>query len=222
MDLADFEKRAAILVNDAAAVLAGTKSDSYANQWVDTEAFAQLRSASLSFLRNTFGVDHSYYKEFDKGVTDSDPTDTRIAKGILEAARSEVAGGWSVTTIGIVSASIFADFLEMAQHLLDSGYKDAAAVMTGSVLEEQLRQLANKYAVPIEHLQSGKLVPSKADTISADLVKAQAYNKLDAKNVTAWLDLRNKAAHGLYAEYTKEQVVLMHQGVSNFMARNII
>jgi len=49
--------------------------------------------------------------------------------------------------------------------------------------------------------------------------KASVYNKLDQKNVTAWLDLRNKAAHGKYDEYTKEHVELLMQGVLNFFTR---
>jgi hypothetical protein len=38
--------------------------------------------------------------------------------------------------------------------------------------------------------------------------------------VTAWLDLRNKAAHGQYADYTKEQVALTLQGVRDFISRH--
>ena len=37
------------------------------------------------------------------------------------------------------------DFLDMAYHLLENDYKDASAVMIGSVLEEHLRQLCNKF-----------------------------------------------------------------------------
>lgn len=55
--------------------------------------------------------------------------------------------------------------------------------------------------------------------MNADLVKANVYNKLDQKQVTAWLDLRNKAAHGKYTGYSKEQVDLMIQGIINFMSR---
>jgi hypothetical protein len=43
---------------------------------------------------------------------------------------------------------------------------------------------------------------------------------LDQKNVTAWLDLRNKAAHGCYSEYQNENVRLMIAGVLDFMARH--
>jgi hypothetical protein len=46
------------------------------------------------------------------------------------------------------------------------------------------------------------------------------YNKLDHKNVIAWLDLRNNAAHGKYNEYTQEQVELMLSSVSDFISRN--
>jgi hypothetical protein len=45
------------------------------------------------------------------------------------------------------------------------------------------------------------------------------YNLLDQKQVTAWLDFRNKAAHGEYKAYTAEQVKLMNQGVVNFITR---
>ena len=49
-----------------------------------------------------------------------------------------------------------------------------------------------------------------------------SYNKLDQKSVTAWLDLRNRAAHGRYEEYTRDQVELMVQAVTEFMARNAV
>ena len=39
------------------------------------------------------------------------------------------------------------------------------------------------------------------------------------KNITAWLDLRNSAAHGDYAAYTKEQVKLLIASVQNFIIR---
>jgi hypothetical protein len=55
--------------------------------------------------------------------------------------------------------------------------------------------------------------------MNADLTKQGVYGKLDQKNITAWLDLRNKAAHGLYDEYSKEQVVLLLASVRDFIAR---
>ena len=187
--------------------------------FVDEELFHAFRSASLSFLAMTFGKDHIHYVEFNSKVDQSKPYYAKIGRGILSAAREELAGGWLTTTKGLISAEIFSDFLEMAQHLLGEGYKDPAAVMAGSVLEEHLRQLCQKHGISTEITKQGRPQPKKADALNADLAKKEVYNRLDQKNVTAWLDLRNKAAHGKYQEYTEEQVALMLQSLSDFMVR---
>lgn len=62
------------------------------------------------------------------------------------------------------------------------------------------------------------MVPRKAEAINADLAKS-VYDKLDQKSVTAWLDLRNKAAHGKYSEYNEEQVRSMLGAVREFIGR---
>lgn len=105
----------------------------------------------------------------------------------------------------------------MAEYLLQQGYKDAAAVIVDSVLEEHLRKLSQKHGIPVVHGGSG---PKKADTLNSDLAGANVYSKLDQKSVTAWLDLRNNAAHGKYDQYTKEQVALTLEAVRNFVARH--
>jgi hypothetical protein len=111
---------------------------------------------------------------------------------------------------------VFADFLEMAEHLTDSGYKDAGAVIAGSTLEAHLRKLAVKYG--LSPTSGGR--PTKADTLNAEIAKAGGYSKLDQKNVTAWLGLRNDAAHGNYAAYDKSQVTLQIAGIRDFITRN--
>ena len=60
----------------------------------------------------------------------------------------------------------------------------------------------------------------KPGRMNSELTKAEAYSKLDQKSVTAWLDLRNKAAHGKYDEYDLKQVALLNQGVRDFISRN--
>ena len=108
----------------------------------------------------------------------------------------------------------------MARHLQEGGYKDAAGVITGSALEPHLRQLAKRAGVSIEKSTSKGVRPKKADQINAELAKAATYPVMDQKNVTAWLDLRNKAAHGHYGDYQSEQVALMIDAVRNFMTRH--
>ena len=135
--------------------------------------------------------------------------------GNLRGLRAAYQAGYLATVAELVHAELFADFLEMADYLLSEGYKDPAAVLGGSVLEEHLRQLAVKHSVPV--VVGGK--PKKADLLNSELAAAGVYTKLDQKSVTAWLDLRNKAAHGKYAEYMKQQVELLLQSIRDFMVR---
>ena len=135
--------------------------------------------------------------------------------GIAESLLRDVESGYLKTHEELIHANVFSDFLEMSEYLLSQEYKDAAAVMIGSTLEVHLKKLATKYSVATE--SSGK--PKKADKINAELAKAKVYSTLDQKNVTAWLDLRNKAAHGEYDTYDKRKVELMLDGIRNFMSK---
>ena len=87
----------------------------------------------------------------------------------------------------------------MAAYLVGDGYKDAAAVMAGGVLEEHLRKLCGKF---------GCVLPAKPklDAMNADLAKVTAYSKNDQKQVTAWAGIRNDAAHGDYGKYGEGEV----------------
>jgi len=219
MKIEDIKTRVDELISLAGTVLETSYRIEGFGTYVSSELFGRFRSGSLSFLRSTFGIDHPIYTEFDKKVNTQDKSETETGRGILIAAKIEIDGGWLFTVKSLVSAEIFSDFLEMAEHLLQESYKDPAAVMTGSVLEEHLRQLCNREGIPVEVEKAGRLSPKKADLLNADLANAAVYNKLDQKTVTSWLDLRNKAAHGRYTEYTKEQVALMYQGVANFISR---
>ena len=194
----------------------------YATSRVNSELFSEFRSSSLSFILNVYDENHPYYKDFNHLVVRAAPSDIERGRGILKSIKAEIDGGWLVTLKGIVSADIFSDFLEMADHLLKEGYKDPAAVMIGSVLEEHLRQLCSKNGISIEENKVGKLVPKKVDLLNSELTAAGIYNKLDQKNVTASFDLRNKAAHGKYGDYNQQQVEFMMQTVTEFIVRNIL
>ena len=137
--------------------------------------------------------------------------------GVLRALRKDLDDGYTRTIEELIHADVFADFLEMASELVDKNYKDPAAVIAGSTLEEHLRSLAGRSGVAVES-EDGK--PRKADTLNADLVKAGVYNKLKQKGVTAWLGLRNDAAHGHYDNYDKSQVQALIRDVRAFIQRH--
>lgn len=181
-----------------------------------------FRTASLSFIQKTYGSEHPHFVEFSKHVNGTFDSDAEVGLSILKVIREEISGGWLTSLKTLVTAEVFADFVEMAEHLLGAGYKDAAAVIAGGVLEEGLRQLCRRSGVEVDQEIEGKLVPKKADRLNADLAKVDAYNRLDQKAVSAWLDLRNKAAHGRYPEYESAQVDLMIKGIADFLARRTV
>ncbi len=187
---------------------------------VDPAVLSGFRSASLSFIAGLFGEDHVYYTEFKVNVNGTYGSRTRIGISILNAIKNEIEQGWLTTIKSLITAEVFSDFLEMSLHLLDNNYKDPAAVMIGSILEEHLRQLCIKNGVELTYQKGDEVKPKRADTLNTDLVKQGVYNVLEQKGVTAWLDLRNKAAHGHYNEFVIAQVKEMYSGVLGFLQRN--
>ena len=179
----------------------------------------RFRSAGLSFVERVYGSSHPHFSEIKEGADGSRPSDAEKCIAVLRAVRSEIEGGWLFSLKGLITAEVFADFIEMAEHLLDAGYKDPAAVMCGSVLEEHLRQLCLKNGIDTVIVRDGKEIPKKADALNAELTRAEVYSKLDQKMITGWLDFRNKAAHGHYGEYTADQVKNLLSFVTEFMAR---
>ena len=218
----DYKTRINELISLADKTIASKYMTQFGDTYTNTETFNTFRSASLSFLQNVYGVEHSFYKEFTTRCKDVNPWDSDEGKGILLSVKHELDNGWLFTVKSLVSSEIFSDFLEMANYLLVEKYKDPAAVMIGSVLEEHLRQLCLKNNIPVEVTKNSQSVFKKADQLNSDLAGANIYNKLEQKSVTAWLDLRNKAAHGKYSEYSQAQVEIMYTGVLDFINRNSI
>ncbi len=133
--------------------------------------------------------------------------------GTLKALRADYSADRLQSFQELIHADLLSDFLEMAEHFLEAGYKDPAAVMAGGVLEEHLRKLCVKHSVALT-------AKPKLDTMNADLARVNAYGKNDQKQVTAWAGIRNDAAHGNYGSYEKTKVELMVQGIRDFISRN--
>lgn len=207
----DLIKRIDQLLGQGQSVLSTKKFGKWSNDYVEMGLLMGFRTASLSFIKNLYGESHPYFKNFDERVKRQAYYETENGINILNSIKNEIQNDWLISIKQMVSAEIFSDFFEMSKYLLDLKYKDPAAVMIGSVLEEHLRLLCKNNSIDITYLKNGDTIPKKADTLNADLAKSGIYGVLEQKNITAWLDLRNRAAHGKYSEYSQEQVDLMYQ-----------
>jgi hypothetical protein len=180
------------------------------------ESVALLRARLAAAVDRLAPASSSYVREANTTVAIPGWYSVVQLAGIVTALRDDYAAGYMTSVEGLIHADVFADFLEMAEELTSKGYKDAGAVIAGSVLEEHLRKLAAANGVSVHVGTAHK----NADVINADLVKEGAYNKLEQKNVTAWLGLRNDAAHGSYGNYDKAMVEGLIRDVRDFMVRH--
>jgi hypothetical protein len=185
----------------------------------DLVALQRFATSARNLLQNVLGKDSVHFQEFVK-ITDEVYGGEDLQAfadellGVIHAARDDIAGGFIFTRDLLVSAANFGDILEQAEHLLSNGYKDAAAVLTGAVLESSLRKLCDKRGVAYTSKET-------MEPLNVKLAKAGAYQRMTQKMITAWGDVRNNAAHGDFDKYSEADVRQMHQWVSGFVEQQL-
>ena len=212
-----FEKQLEAVITEYESALARSRYDD-ASDVISNVDVRNLQTRCMAAIERASGRQSVYYERTSVLLETSDHAWGHLAAqvGVAKALLSDVKDGYLKSFEEVIHGDVFGDFLEMADHLVSVGYKDAAAVIAGSTLEAHLRLLAAKHGITTT--AGGR--PKKADTMNAYLVKAHVYAKLDQKNVTAWLGLRNDAAHGNYVAYDKNQVALLISSIRDFISRN--
>lgn len=104
--------------------------------YVDAGVFVEWRSQSRAFLINLVGPTHPYVQEFEVRVSQPDRDPVEMGQGILRAVKSDLEAGFLQKIKLLVEAELFSDFLDMAEHLLQTGYYSPAASLAGAVLED--------------------------------------------------------------------------------------
>ncbi|MDQ3712683.1 MAG: HEPN domain-containing protein, partial [Acidobacteriota bacterium] len=136
--------------------------------------------------------------------------EVKKALAILHAAKDDYENGYLFDTRTLIEAEVFDEFLEQAEELFKKDYYQASAVIAGCVLEDGLRKLGQR---KIPSFPTDKTI----DPMNVELAKAGIYNALWQKKITALADLRNKAAHGKWTEFTEKDVEDMIRDVRRFM-----
>jgi HEPN domain-containing protein len=159
------------------------------------------------------GENSIHYKDFIEAEEvqsfDTNPRVIRRLVPILMAAYDDFKNGFLTSFKQIVQAEVFDSELEQARALLNSGYKNSAAVIAGVVLETAIKELCINNGIELEK--------KKLTRLNEDLAKAGIYNALQQKLITAMADIRNNAAHGDYDQFTKEDVIRMIEDIERFL-----
>lgn len=183
----------------------------FGDDGVDYELAHQWGTSCLNLLSRVFGENSVHYKNYEALFPNfHDYGPITQALGVLKAAESDYEQGFLFNARDLIEAEVFDDFLEQAEHLANTGYYQPAAVIAGSVLEDGLRKLCEKNDVPLPP-------KPKMDTMNANLAKKGTYNKLIQKRIISLADLRNKAAHGEWNEFSENDVRTMISEIRQFM-----
>ena len=182
-----------------------------------------LRTRIVTSIIRITGKNSEYYikiKDINDRTDINDYDKLKYFMGPLDALYQDIQNDYIKTLSELIHGDVFSDYLDMAGYLLNESYKDAAAVIAGSTLEEHLRKLCQKSGLSTQNQVISGSKPKKADVLNSDLARQNIYTKSEQKQVTAWLGIRNDAAHGNYGKYSDEEVKLLIMGLRDFFIRN--
>jgi hypothetical protein len=184
--------------------------------YVDEEQARQWSMSVLAVLKSALGEDSDNYQQVkDNLEMCAVYRNFCIILSCVKAALEDLKGGYFFEAKTLLEAEVFSDLLEQAEELQQAGYKDAAAVLTGGVLEKHLRSMCARRGIGLLKTNAKhKMINDMND----ELAKAGAYNALKKKQITAWADLRNNSAHGNTTAYTANDVDAFLRDVSDFCA----
>jgi hypothetical protein len=164
-------------------------------------------------LQRMFGEDSIHFKHFREHFAACGEWESgfRQCLAVFHAAKEDFEGGYLFNMRSLIQAEVFDDALDQATELLKAGYKDPACVVAGVTLETTLKELCTRNAIP----------HAKMDKMNSDLCKAGIYNMGMQKQITAWADRRNKAAHGEWTAYSDRDIEDMISGVNRLIAEKL-
>ncbi len=180
--------------------------------YVTDDPFYQWRAGALSFLKAVLGDNSTHFQEFQQGCRGHFYTDALQGQSILKAAKEDIEGGYLKKLEDLVAADVFTDFLEMAEYLLEQGYKDPAASLIGAVLEDGLRKIAKNKDITLKSKEN-------ISSLNHKIADAKIYNRLVQRNVEVWNEIRDNADHGKFSEYNADSVKDMCSGVRDFLGK---
>ncbi|MBI2470698.1 MAG: hypothetical protein HYV59_05575 [Planctomycetes bacterium] len=187
------------------------------------EELSAVASRGGQLIRRLYGQDSQYKHNLQKildrpyftSMHSNDFKHISELTGILKGVQHDIKSGLLSDLRRLLNAEIFADFLDMSEHLLNEGYKDAAAVILGAVIEDSLRKLADGNGVSTTTANGKNLT---IDPLNVALAKKGVYGPLVQKQITTWANLRNDAAHAHFEKYDADQVKQMLLFVQKFCA----
>ena len=176
------------------------------------DAYRSFRARSANIIRRVCRETSEHYREFERTAKQQyadSPSQFPAFLGVLRGAYRDYQGGLLIDLRSLIAAELLGDFLDQAKYLLSEGYHVPAASLAGAVLEDTLRKLCDRHGISYP-------LKTSINVLNVELAKAQVYNALAQKQITAYADIRNNADHGRSGEFKTADVEEMVSWVSRF------
>jgi hypothetical protein len=194
---------------------------------IDSKSFDEWRINCISLLAQVIPQDSPHKERVERfNKIRADKITLEMGISILKAIKEDFEQGFLGNLALQIEVEIAADYMGQAEKLLSEGQSGQydhvpAAVLVGAVLEKALRTLCGEQAPPISTIKpNGE--PLTLNSLIDELKRVKIFNELKAKQLRAWADIRNAAAHGEFDKFYRTDVEAMLKGVSDFLATYII
>jgi hypothetical protein len=132
----------------------------------------------------------------------------------LKALKEDLEMGFLYGVEMLVTKDILDTIFDEARTLLKARYKDAAAIYCRVIIETALKKICDKNKITYR-------IKERLSTISNKLRKKGHLNLPEWRQIQAWADIGNAAAHGKFDAYTADDVKNMLDGLETFLKTKI-
>ncbi len=192
---------------------------------IDPEKFVEWRTKAVTLLTLVVPKGHVHWPTAKGLAEDGSYECLRSSVSFLRGIKDDLEKGFLDDIVGAIEAEIACDYMGQAARLLEEGHRGKhdyvpAAVLAGAVLENALRKLCEQQQPPIAQKAPNGAHKTLAPLID-DLKKAGIFNEAKAKQLRAWADIRNLAAHGEFNQFKRTDVEAMLSGISTFLSDHL-
>lgn len=189
---------------------------------IDWPSFIEWRTNCITLLGQIITINSVHRPNID-AFNALKNTKDQLEFGIsfLKYIKDDFEKGYLEDLALEIEIELTADYMGQAESLLNEGTAGKfdhvpAAVLAGAVLEKNLRTICNQLS-PSEPTVNDKGFPLMLSALIESLKRRKVYNELTAKQLRAWADIRNNAAHGNFDQFNKQQVETMISGIKSFL-----
>lgn len=223
------ERLSRLLEQSTEVIRSHYRSELSLQDFVEAARFREWRVGCLAFLKEAFGPDSHYLREFEFSCDSPYLNAAARGQAVLRAAREYIDFGPVARVEELAAAEVFNDLLAIAERHCAAGRADAATVLAAAIVEDVLWRNARNRKLAIREQVDGPA------SLNQKLWQAGVYATAIKKKVDDWMRLgesatlaagaaekNSRAASAAKAATGDQMVVEMIKGVRNFVADYLI